>query len=245
MSTTTGAPTFDLQSHSICSDGTLAPAAVVAAAAAAGVTLLALTDHDTVDGVDEALAAAREHAIGVVPAVELSTVDEGGEDFHVLGYGIDHADAALAEALAHWREDRAARVERMAARLCELGLAPDREALDERLAAGRPVGRPHLAAAAIAANRARLQPVGLDDPSAFLEAYLIAGCPAYCRRQSPTCPRRSPRSTRPAAWRSGRIPSSTCGRRARCARRSGASNGRASTASRRSTRPMTASRRCC
>jgi predicted metal-dependent phosphoesterase TrpH len=188
VSTLADAPTFDLQSHSTCSDGSLEPAAVVAAAAAAGVTLLALTDHDTVDGVAEALAAAREHAIAVVPAVELSAVDELGEDFHVLGYGIDHTDELLARRLALWRADRADRVERMAERLCELGLAPDREELDARLADGRPLGRPHLAAAAVAAHRERLHPRGLAEPSAFLEAYLVPGCPAYCRRETPTVP---------------------------------------------------------
>jgi 3',5'-nucleoside bisphosphate phosphatase len=182
------APTFDLQSHSTCSDGSLAPAAVVAAAAAAGVELLSLTDHDTVDGIDEALAAAREHGIDLVPAVELSTVDEMGEDFHVLGYGIDHCDTALAGCLTRWRADRAARIERMAALLCDLGFAPDRDELDTRLAAGRPVGRPHLAAAAVAAHRERLEPAGLAEPSAFLGAYLVPGCPAYCRRETPTVP---------------------------------------------------------
>lgn len=188
MSLAPPAPVFDLQSHSRCSDGALEPAAVVAAAAAAGVRLLALTDHDTVDGVDEALAAAAEHGIDLVPAVELSTVDELGEDLHVLGYGIDHADAALGTRLAAWRADRAARIERMAALLCELGLEPDRAELDARLARGLPLGRPHLAAAAIAANRERLEPVGLAEPSAFLEAYLVPGCPAYCRRATPTVP---------------------------------------------------------
>jgi predicted metal-dependent phosphoesterase TrpH len=181
-------PTFDLQCHSTCSDGTLGPAAVVAAAAAAGVTLLALTDHDTVEGVDDALAAADEHGIALVPAVELSTVDELGEDFHVLGYGIDHTHAGLAELLATWRADRAARIERMAQRLCDAGLAPDRDELDARLAAGRPVGRPHLAAAAVSAHRERLEPAGLAETSAFLEAYLVPGCPAYCRRVRPTVP---------------------------------------------------------
>lgn len=182
------APTFDLQSHSTCSDGAFAPAEVVAAAAAAGVTLLALTDHDTVDGIDEARAAAREHAIDLVPAVELSTVDVLGEDFHVLGYRIDHTDVALGELLAGWRADRAKRIERMADRLCELGLRPDRAEIDARRAAGRPVGRPHLAAAAVAAHRERLEPVGLAEPSAFLEAYLVPGCPAYCRRETPSVP---------------------------------------------------------
>jgi len=186
VSTRTGAPTFDLQSHSTFSDGALAPTAVVAAAAAAGVTLLALTDHDTVDGVDEALAAALEHGIALVPAVELSTVDVLGEDFHVLGYGIDHHDEQLAERLATWRVDRAQRIERMAARLVDLGLPPEREALDARLAAGRPLGRPHLAAAAVNAHRERLAAQGLAEPSAFLEAYLVPGCPAYYRRETPT-----------------------------------------------------------
>jgi len=186
VSTRTDAPIFDLQSHSTCSDGALAPAAVVAAAAAAGVTLLALTDHDTVDGIDEALAAAREHQIALVPAVELSTVDVLGEDFHVLGYGIDHRDERLAQRLAVWRADRAARIERMASLLCDMGLAPERDELDARLAAGRPLGRPHLAAAAVRAHRERLEGRGLAEPSAFLEAYLVPGCRAYCRRETPT-----------------------------------------------------------
>jgi predicted metal-dependent phosphoesterase TrpH len=188
ISTPAAAPTFDLQSHSTCSDGALAPADVVAAAAAAGVTLLALTDHDTVDGVDEALGVAREHAIDLVPAVELSTVDELGEDFHVLGYGIDHTDAALARQLTLWRADRAARIERMAGLLCDLGLAPDRDELDARRAAGLPLGRPHLAAAAVAANRERLQAAGIAEPGAFLEAYLVPGRPAYSRRATPSVP---------------------------------------------------------
>ena len=186
MSTPSGAPTFDLQSHSTCSDGSLEPADVVAAAAAAGVELLALTDHDTVDGVAEALAAAKEHAIRVVPAVELSTADVLGEDFHVLGYGVDHTDPVLLERLRAWCEDRALRIERMAAKLVELGLAPDRTELERRRAAGCPIGRPHLAAAAITGNRERLAREGLDEPSAFLEAYLVAGAPAYSRRTTPT-----------------------------------------------------------
>lgn len=180
------APTFDLQSHSTCSDGALAPSEVVAAAARAGVTLLALTDHDTVDGVDEALAAAGEHGVDLVPAVELSAVDDLGEDFHVLGYRIDHADARLATLLATWREDRRRRIEGMAERLEADGLGPDRTALDARARRGLPLGRPHLAAAAVAAHRERLEPAGLAEPSAFLEAYLVPGCPAYCRRERPT-----------------------------------------------------------
>lgn len=182
------APDFDLQAHSTRSDGALEPAAVVSAAATAGVALLALTDHDTVDGVGEALAAADAHAITVVPAVEISTVDELGEDFHVLGYRIDHTDAGLAERLTEWRADRAARIDRMAGKLSDLGLPPERTEIEARRAAGLPVGRPHLATAAIAANRERLQADGLAECSAFLEAYLCSGGAAYSRRTTPTVP---------------------------------------------------------
>ena len=181
-----GAPTFDLQSHSTCSDGTLEPADVVATAAAAGVRLLALTDHDTVAGVGAAQAAADEHGIALVPAIELSTVDAAGEDLHVLGYGIDHASAELDERLRAWRADRADRIDRMADLLADLGLPPDRDEIEARRVAGMPVGRPHLAAAAISANRERLEAEGLAERSAFLEAYLSRGGPAYSRRTTPT-----------------------------------------------------------
>ncbi|MDP1849764.1 MAG: PHP domain-containing protein [Solirubrobacteraceae bacterium] len=183
-----GAPRFDLQSHSLRSDGALEPAAVVAAAAAAGVRLLALTDHDTVDGVAEAVRAGAEHGVAIVPAVEISTVDDLGDDFHVLGYGVDPADPGLAAALEHWRIDRADRIDRMADQLTLLGLPPDRTEIEERRAAGLPVGRPHLAAAAIEANEQRLAPEGLDECSAFLEAYLCKGGAAYSRRTMPTVP---------------------------------------------------------
>jgi hypothetical protein len=183
-------PTFDLQSHSTYSDGTLPPAEVVARAAAAGVTLLALTDHDTVDGVAEALAAAPEQPapIRVVPAAELSTIDGEYEDLHILGYGLDHTDPDLQTTLRRFRADRAARAARMADALEDAGLQLDRRPLDERRAAGLPIGRPHLAQAAFGhpANAARLAAEGLTDFGALLEAYLIPGAPAYRRRSTPT-----------------------------------------------------------
>ena len=140
----TPAPEFDLQSHSTISDGSLPPGEVVAQAAQAGVKLLALTDHDAVDGVDEALEAARAHGIRVVPATELSALDAGYEDFHILGYGLDHHSPVLLAALTDFRIDRNLRGSRMAAALVEAGWQLDRSALDAREAAGRPVGRPHL-----------------------------------------------------------------------------------------------------
>lgn len=174
-------PVFDLQSHSTCSDGALAPAGVVAAAAAAGVELLALTDHDSVAGVDEALDAAAAHGIRLVTATELSTLDEGGEDLHLLGYGIDHHAPALTAALERFRADRRARGHRMADALRANGWqldVPEHESL----------GRPHLAAAAFAhpANAERVRAAGLATASDLLEAELIPGAPSYRRRTTPT-----------------------------------------------------------
>ena len=178
-------PTFDLQAHSTCSDGALPPAEVVARAHAAGVELLALSDHDTVDGVDEALEAATALGLGLVTATELSTIDGEREDLHVLGYGLDHHSPALLDALEGFRADRAARAHRMADALREAGLeldVPDR--------GGAPVGRPHLAEAAFEhpANRMRLRDEGLVNFSQLLEAYLIPGTPGYRRRTTPTVP---------------------------------------------------------
>jgi predicted metal-dependent phosphoesterase TrpH len=176
-------PTFDLQSHSTCSDGALAPRAVVAAAHAAGVELLALSDHDTVDGVDEALEAAAACGLGLVTATELSAIDGDREDLHVLGYGIDHRSAELLDALERFRADRGARAHRMADALREAGLElefPDR--------GDRPVGRPHLAQAAFEhpANRMRLRDENIVNFSQLLEAYLVPGRPGYRRRTTPT-----------------------------------------------------------
>jgi predicted metal-dependent phosphoesterase TrpH len=181
-------PTFDLQSHSTYSDGTLPPREVVARAAAAGVTLLALTDHDTVDGVAEALTAAGEHGITVVPATELSSIDGDHEDLHILGYGIDHTNNAFRTTLERFRADRARRADRMAQALQEAGFALDTAAIDERRAQGLPIGRPHLAQAAFdhPANAARIADEGLRDFGKLLEAYLIPGAPAYRRRTTPT-----------------------------------------------------------
>jgi predicted metal-dependent phosphoesterase TrpH len=181
-------PTFDLQSHSLHSDGTLPAPEVVERAAAAGVELLALSDHDTVDGIDEAQAAAARHGIRLTPAVEISSVQDEYEDLHVLGYEIDHTDAHLLEQLERYRHDRVVRADRMGDALRENGFELDTTVLDERKAAGKPVGRPHLAQAAFGhpANAQKVADEGLEDFSALLVAYLIPGTPAYRRRTFPT-----------------------------------------------------------
>ena len=110
-------PSFDLQAHSVHSDGSLPAAEVVERAATAGVELFALTDHDTVDGVPEAAARARELGLRYSPAAELSAVHGGHEDLHILGYELDVSDPDLIATLEDFRGDRARRIEAMAGRL--------------------------------------------------------------------------------------------------------------------------------
>jgi len=161
---------------------------VVAAAAQAGVQLLALSDHDTVDGVQEAIDAGPELGVRLVPAVEISSVDRDKQDLHVLGYLVDHRDAVLRDRLRAWREDREHRAEAMADALRELGYEVDEAEISRRRAQGKPIGRPHLADAVVRhpANAQRLRSEGLDERSAFLEAYLIDGRPAFRPRTKPT-----------------------------------------------------------
>ena len=184
---------FDLQSHSTCSDGALGPAEVVAAAARAGVRLLALTDHDTLAGVPEALSAGAEHGVGVVPAIEISAIDGGGEggvarELHILGYLVDHTDATFASTLAEFLTDRERRTLRMAHSLRDLGFELDEQTISARVSAGEPIGRPHLAEAALShtANAQRLRDERIGDVGSFIRAYLIEGRPAFCLRTTPT-----------------------------------------------------------
>lgn len=182
------APTFDLQCHSTRSDGALEPSAVVAAAAAAGVSLLALTDHDTVDGVDEARAAGAALDVRVVAAAELSSLDGDLEDLHILGYDFDPAAPSLRFALSAFRVDRQFRADAMADALEGCGWRLDRAPLEARRAAGLPIGRPHLAQAAFGHpdNAARIAAEALTDFGTLLAAYLVPGAPAFVRRTTPT-----------------------------------------------------------
>lgn len=179
-------PDFDLQAHSTCSDGALPPEEVVQRAAAAGARLLALTDHDTVDGVAAAMRAGAACGVTVVPGVELSTVDPAGPDLHLLGYAFDPADPGLTAALETFRADRQARIGRMTDAMRELGWAID----DEILTGRKAPGRPHLARAVFEhpANAERLAEEGLTSFGAVLEAYLIEGTPAFRGRTMPSVP---------------------------------------------------------
>jgi 3',5'-nucleoside bisphosphate phosphatase len=184
-------PRFDLQSHSTHSDGALAADEVVQRAADAGVELLALSDHDTVSGVSEAIATGEGLGVKVVPAVEISAVDEGSQvprELHILGYNIDHTGALLTARLEEFLADRERRTLRMADALGECGFELDRTVIDQRIAEGKPIGRPHIAQAVLdaPANAGRLADEQIDDIGSLIRGYLIEGRPAFRLRETPT-----------------------------------------------------------
>jgi predicted metal-dependent phosphoesterase TrpH len=181
-------PTFDLQSHSDQSDGELEPGEVVRLALAAGVQLLSLTDHDTVDGVAEAREAAAHLRLGIVSGVEISSLDASQGDLHILGYRVNERDPTLRRRLKAYRGERERRAEAMAEAIRQLGFELDERVLARRSREGKSIGRPHLAQAAMEhpANAQRLGQEGLTDPSAFLVEYLIEGAPAFRPREAPS-----------------------------------------------------------
>ncbi|WP_338540129.1 PHP domain-containing protein [Paenibacillus tundrae] len=138
----------DLHTHSQASDGMQSPTANVELAKHKGLAAVALTDHDTVAGVAEALRAGEELGIKVVAGVEIST-RAGGRDIHVLGYYVNIEDKTFLERLRNLREAREERNHRIIAKLQELGLAISWQEVIEGL--GRPlepdesIGRPHMA----------------------------------------------------------------------------------------------------
>ncbi len=152
--------TIDLHTHTTRSDGVVAPAALVAQAAAVGVRLLALTDHDTLAGYREVVAAGAVPAgMTLVPGVEINAIvtrDLGlweGE-LHILGFGMDPGDAAFEATLAEQRGRRRERFERTVALLRELDLAVDDHLLDASRSDDDALGRPTVARALIEAGHA-------------------------------------------------------------------------------------------
>jgi predicted metal-dependent phosphoesterase TrpH len=168
---------LDLQSHSTVSDGELPPAEVVAAAARAGVTTLALTDHDAIDGVADAAEAAQAEGIALVPATEISCVHASIDDMHMLGYWID--TAAIAPACERAQGERVERAEAIVARLNARGIPVKLEDAVAEAGDASSVGRPHIARAA---------GVKPDQMRAFFEEWLIPGAKAFVSRHWPTAP---------------------------------------------------------
>jgi 3',5'-nucleoside bisphosphate phosphatase len=136
---------IDLHTHSLRSDGALSPADLVRRAAARGVKVQALSDHDTLAGIAEAAATGRDLGVRIIPATELNTESEWG-DAHVLGYFVDPADAALEARLRWLRDNRGRRIELMVEKLNAFGYAVDLARVLE-IAQDGALGRPHLAQA--------------------------------------------------------------------------------------------------
>jgi predicted metal-dependent phosphoesterase TrpH len=171
---------IDLHLHTTASDGRCSPTELVVRAAAAGVTVIAVTDHDTTAAVAEVRAAAAAFGIQTISGIEITAVEEG-RDLHMLGYLFDPLNEALGVFLQTARRARIARVEAIGSRLATLGVPVDlgslvRQATDE---SGRSVGRPQVAKAMVDAGHVA------DTQEAF-DRWLGNGCPACVPREGPT-----------------------------------------------------------
>jgi len=166
---------YDLHLHTTASDGRLTPSQMVALAKDRGLEVISITDHDSVSGVDEALAAAGSGGkITVVPGVEINTDLATGE-LHVLGYFIDYKDGDLVAALAKIRESRVGRAQKMLAKLQELGMPLEWQRVMD-LASGESICRPHIA-------QAMLEKGYIADEREAFDRYIGRNCPAYIGRE--------------------------------------------------------------
>ena len=173
--------TVDLHTHTRRSDGVLEPDVLVAAAARAGVTLLALTDHDTLAGYREVAAAGTPPGLTLLPGVEINCIVPGGGpglwegELHVLGLGVDPGDGMFEAALVQQRAARRVRFERMLSRLRDLGMPIDDEVALLASTDDDALGRPTVARALMARGHA----TSVED--AF-QRLLAHGRPAYVAR---------------------------------------------------------------
>ena len=167
---------IDLHLHTTASDGRCSPSELVERAAAAGVTVMAVTDHDTTAAVGEAAAAGRTHGIEVVAGIEITAVEDG-RDVHMLGYFVDPADTQLSAFLARQRAQRIERVKAVGERLARLGMPIDITPLlaQAKEDGGRSVGRPQIARAMIAAGY-------VADSNEAFDLWLATGRPAFVPR---------------------------------------------------------------
>jgi len=167
---------IDLHLHTTASDGRCTPAELVERAARAGLTVMAVTDHDTTAAVDEVSAAGRARGIEVIAGIEITAV-ENGRDVHMLGYFFNPADAELSGFLARQRAQRIERVAAVGDRLARLGMPIDVAPLLALAKAdgGRSVGRPQIARAMIAAGY-------VADSNEAFDRWLATGRPAFVPR---------------------------------------------------------------
>lgn len=167
---------FDLHTHSNRSDGAFEPAEVARRASAAGLEGIALTDHDTVDGVDEARTEGERLGLEVITGCEISTVSRGGP-VHMLGLFLDPSNERLRGELGLLRDDRIVRAQAMVRRLNELGVPVTFERVRE-IARGASLGRPHIAQAMVEIG------VVASATDAFTEEWIANRGRAYVERHT-------------------------------------------------------------
>jgi predicted metal-dependent phosphoesterase TrpH len=165
---------IDLHTHSLLSDGTDTPSALVGKARAVGLDVVGLTDHDTFDGLDEAVAEGERLGVHVVRGMELSC-SRRGSSVHVLAYGADPANPGLASEMARVRDGRLGRLTGVLAKLAELGVPVSEAEVMAQVGESPSVGRPHIADALIKAGHVR------DRQEAF-DRFLADGGPAHVHR---------------------------------------------------------------
>jgi predicted metal-dependent phosphoesterase TrpH len=166
----------DLHVHTTASDGELSPSEVVRIVLVAELTAVAITDHDSTDGLDEAIAAADRTTLSIVSGVELSVDEPSGKDVHVLGLLVDHRDAGLTAALRTLRADRMERARAITSMLSQAGIPVDLGAVAALAGAGS-IGRVHIARALVDSGSARTV------EEAF-RLYIGRGAPFYVRKHT-------------------------------------------------------------
>lgn len=168
---------IDLHTHTTASDGRCSPEELVARAAQAGVTVLGVTDHDTVAGVVPTAAACARAAIEFVPGIEITAIADD-VDVHVLGYFIDPASPSLESFLAEQRQRRLERVRQIVDRLALHGIRLDADAIIAPTVANPSiaVGRPWIARALVSAGH-------VTDPSEAFDKFLATGRAAFVPRR--------------------------------------------------------------
>ncbi len=168
----------DLHIHSTASDGRHSPQEIVRKAAGLGLEVIALADHDSVDGIAPALEEARKlNRLQFIPAVEVSTDVPSGE-VHILGYFIDYTSEELAAALERFRYSREGRAQGMVAKLAELGVHINWERVRE-IAGDGAIGRPHIA-------QAMLEKGHIGSIKEAFDRYIARDGPAYVERDKMT-----------------------------------------------------------
>ena len=172
----TGERVADLQLHSTASDGSDAPSEVVRRAHALGFCAMALTDHDTLDGIDEAEAAANALGVELIVGCEISTIDERDRQVDLLAYGVSRDDAAFRHLLLSLRDGRFARAWGMVQKLNEYGYAVSFDRVLEIAGGPENIARPHVAQALVEAG------IVPDVKSAFTPDLILDGGRCYVQR---------------------------------------------------------------